>query len=109
MIDKRLLTDEVAVRLVRGLDEFGKKEFSSGFSLAPVRFDRSVTSGGANQSKTKNKPGIIFVYSKHCPDIVVNDVWLGAEIVDGEQTYTVQGYRVNTFNGRIFSYEIEVV
>lgn len=108
MIDKRLLQDVVTVRKVEGKDDFGDVKYSDPLDIKPVRFDRSVQVVGANNSKTRQKVGKVFIYPKFV-DVTVDDSWLGALVNDGVRDYLVTGYEVNTLNGKIFSYEVEVI
>ncbi|HER4816124.1 TPA: capsid protein [Streptococcus pyogenes NGAS025] len=108
MIDKRLLTDTISVRKVAGKNDYGDESYSDPLDIKPVRFDRSVQVVGANNSKTRQKVGKVFIYPKFV-DVTVDDSWLGALVNDGVRDYLVTGYEVNTLNGKIFSYEVEVI
>ncbi len=108
MIDKRLLQDAVIVRKVAGRNDFGDVSYSDALDIKPVRFDRSVSVTGTNNSKTKEKAGVIYVYPKFA-NVTVDDSWLGAIANDGVRDYTITGYQPNFLNGKIFSYEIEVI
>lgn len=108
MIDKRLLQDVVTVRKVAGKDDFGDVTYADSLDIKPVRFDRSVQVVGANNSKTRQKVGKVFIYPKFV-DVTVDDSWLGALVNDGVRDYLVTGYEVNPLNGKIFSYEVEVI
>lgn len=108
MIDKRLLQDVVTVSKVDGKDDFGDVTYADPLDIKPVRFDRSVQVVGANNSKTRQKVGKVFIYPKFV-DVTVDDSWLGALVNDGVRDYLVTGYEVNTLNGKIFSYEVEVI
>ncbi|HEM3698086.1 TPA: capsid protein [Streptococcus suis] len=108
MIDKRLLQDVVTVRKVEGKDDFGDVTYSAPLDIKPVRFDRSVAVIGINNSKTKQKAGVVYIYPKFA-NVTVDDSWLGAKVNDGMRDYLVTGYQPNYLNGKIFSYEIEVI
>ena len=108
MIDKRLLKDTVIVRKVAGKNDFGDIEYSDPLAVKPVRFDRSVSVIGTNNSKTRQKVGVIYVYPKFA-NVTVDDSWLGALVNDGARDYTITGYQLNYLNSKIFSYEVEVV
>ena len=108
MIDKRLLTDVVSVRKVAGENEFGDESYAEALEIKPVRFDRSVSVTGVNNSKSRQKSGVIYIYPKFA-SVTVDDSWLGATVNDGARDYVVTGYQPNFLNGKIFSYEIEVI
>ncbi|MBZ2152857.1 minor capsid protein [Streptococcus cristatus] len=108
MIDKRLLQDAITVRKVADKNDFGDESYSDPLDIKPVRFDRSVSVTGANNSKTRQKVGVIYIYPKFA-SVTVDDSWLGAIVNDGARDYLVTGYEVNTLNGKIFSYEVEVI
>lgn len=108
MIDKRLLQDVVTVRKVEGKNDFGDVTYSDPLDIKPVRFDRSVAVIGTDNSKTRQKVGKVFIYPRFV-DVTVNDSWLGALVNDGGRDYLVIGYQPNYLNGKIFSYEIEVI
>ena len=108
MIDKRLLTDAITVRKVADKNDFGDVSYSDPLDIKSVRFDRSVSVIGANNSKTRQKVGVIYIYPK-LASVTVDDSWLGATVNDGARDYLVTGYEVNTLNGKIFSYEVEVI
>ena len=107
MIDKRLLQDVVTVRKVEGKDNYGDIKYSEPLYIKPVRFDRSVVVTGTNNSKTRQKAGVVYIYPKFV-NVTVDDSWLGAVMNDGARDYLVIGYQPNYLNGRIFSYEVEV-
>lgn len=108
MIDKRLLQDVVKVRKLEGKDDLGDATYSNPFNIKPVRFDRSVAVTGTNNSKTRQKSGVVYIYPKFV-SVIVDDSWLGAIINDGARDYLVTGYQPNYLNGKIFSYEVEVI
>lgn len=108
MIDKRLLQDAITVRKVADKNDFGDESYSDPLDIKPVRFDRSVSVIGANNSKTRQKVGVIYIYPKFA-SVTVDDSWLGAIVNDGARDYVVTGYQPNFLNGKIFSYEIEVI
>ncbi|WP_017767667.1 MULTISPECIES: putative minor capsid protein [Streptococcus] len=108
MIDKRLLTDTISVRKVAGKNIYGDESYSDPSDIKPVRFDRSVQVVGTNNSKTRQNVGKVFIYPRFV-DVTVDDSWLGALVNDGVRDYLVTGYEVNTLNGKIFSYEVEVI
>ncbi|MGT2969117.1 putative minor capsid protein [Streptococcus azizii] len=108
MIDKRLLQDVVTVRKVEGKNDFGDVTYPDPLDIKPVRFDRSVQVVGTNNSRIRQKVGKVFIYPKFV-DVTVDDSWLGAIVNDGVRDYLVTGYEVNTLNGKIFSYEVEVI
>lgn len=108
MIDKRLLQDAVSVRIVLGKDDFGDVSYSKPLDVKSVRFDRSVSVSGSDNSKSRQKVGVLYVYPKFA-NVTVDDSWLGAKVDDGEREYTVTGYQSNHLNGKIFSYEVEVI
>lgn len=108
MIDKRLLKDTVIVRKVAGKNDFGDVSYSDPLDIKPVRFDRSVSVIGTNNSKTRQKTGVIYVYPRFA-NVTVDDSWLGALVNDGARDYTITGYQLNYLNSKIFSYEVEVV
>lgn len=107
MIDKRLLQDFITVRKVEGKDDFGDVTYSDPLDIKPVRFDRSVAVIGTNNSKTKQKVGVVYIYPKFA-NVTVDESWLGAIVNDRERDYLVTGYQPNYLNGKIFSYEVEV-
>lgn len=108
MIDKRLLQDAITVRKVADKNDFGDESYSDPLSVKPVRFDRSVSVVGTNNSKTRQKAGVIYIYPKFA-SVTVDDSWLGAIVNDGARDYTVTGYQPNYLNGKVFSYEVEVI
>lgn len=108
MIDKRLLKDVISVRKVAGRNDFGDVSYSDALDIKPVRFDRSVSVTGTNNSKTREKAGVIYIYPKFA-NVTVDDSWLGAIVNDGARDYTITGYQPNYLNGKVFSYEIEVI
>lgn len=108
MIDKRLLKDVISVRKVEGRNDFGDVSYSDALDIKLVRFDRSVSVTGTNNSKTRQKAGVIYIYPKFA-NVTVDDSWLGAIANDGVRDYTITGYQPNFLNGKIFSYEIEVI
>ncbi|HEP5886947.1 TPA: capsid protein [Streptococcus pyogenes] len=108
MIDKRLLKDVISVRKVEGRNDFGDVSYSDALDIKPVRFDRSVSVTGTNNSKTREKAGVIYIYPKFA-NVTVDDSWLGAIVNDGARDYTITGYQPNYLNGKVFSYEIEVI
>ena len=108
MIDKRLLQDAITVRKVADKNDFGDESYSDPLDIKPVRFDRSVSVIGANNSKTRQKVGVIYIYPKFA-SVTVDDSWLGAIVNDGARDYTVTGYQPNYLNGKVFSYEVEVI
>ncbi|HFU4076820.1 TPA: putative minor capsid protein [Streptococcus suis] len=107
MIDKRLLQDFITVRKVEGKDDFGDVTYSDPLDIKPVRFDRSVAVIGTNNSKIKQKVGVVYIYPKFA-NVTVDESWLGAIVNDRERDYLVTGYQPNYLNGKIFSYEVEV-
>ena len=107
MIDKRLLTDTISVRKVAGKNDYGDESYSDPLDIKPVRFDRSVAVTGANNYKTRQKVGVVYIYPK-LASVTVDDSWLGAIVNDGARDYLVTGYQPNYLNGKIFSYEVEV-
>ena len=107
MIDKRLLQDFITVRKVEGKNDFGDVTYSDPLDIKPVRFDRSVAVIGTNNSKTKQKVGVVYIYPKFA-NVTVDESWLGAIVNDRERDYLVTGYQPNYLNGKIFSYEVEV-
>ena len=108
MIDKRLLQDAITVRKVADKNDFGDESYSDPLSVKPVRFDRSVSVVGTNNSKMRQKEGVIYIYPKFA-SVTVDDGWLGAIVNDGARDYTVTGYQPNYLNGKVFSYEVEVI
>lgn len=108
MIDKRLLKDAISVRKVAGRNDFGDVSYSDPLDIKLVRFDRSVSVTGTNNSKTREKAGVIYIYPKFA-NVTVDDSWLGAIVNDGARDYTITGYQPNYLNGKVFSYEIEVI
>ncbi|AFU88677.1 putative minor capsid protein [Streptococcus phage phiNJ2] len=108
MIDKRFLQDVVKVRKVEGKDDFGDVTYSDPLDIKSVRFDRSVAVIGTNNSKTRQKVGVVYIYPK-LANVTVDESWLGAIVNDGERDYLVIGYQPNYLNGKVFSYEIEVI
>lgn len=108
MIDKRLLTDAISVRKDAGKNQYGDVTYSDPFEIKPVKFDRSIQVVGSNNSKTRQKVGKVFIYPKFV-NVIVDDSWLGAIINDGARDYIVTGYDVNYLNGKVFSYEVEVI
>lgn len=108
MIDKRLLQDVVTIRKVDSKDDFGDVRYSEPLDVRPVRFDRSVAVAGTNNSKTRQKVGVVYIYPKFA-NVTVDDSWLGAIVNDGKRDYLITGYQPNYLNGTIFSYEVEVV
>lgn len=108
MIDKRLLKDVISVRKVADRNDFGDVSYSDALDIKLVRFDRSVSVTGTNNSKTRQKAGVIYIYPKFA-NVTVDDSWLGAIVNDGARDYTITGYQPNYLNGKVFSYEIEVI
>lgn len=108
MIDKRLLTDAITVRKVADKNDFGDVSYSDSLDIKTVRFDRSVQVVGTDKSKTRQKVGVIYIYPKFA-NVAVDDSWLGAIVNDGVHDYTITGYQLNYLNGKVFSYEIEVI
>lgn len=108
MIDKRLLRDRILVKKTEVVGDFGEVRDYESLDVGPVRFDRSITVSGTDNSKSQDKVGVIYIYPKFV-DVDVDDSWLGARIIDGYGIYTVTGYRPNYLNGKVFSYEVEVI
>lgn len=112
MIDKRLLQDKVIVKLKQSENDWGKNNYSYDIVLSPVRFDRNVISKTLKSTRTENtfvnKPGVIFIYPKFCK-VTVDESWIEAKVIDEISEYKVVGFKVNYFNGKVFSYEIEVL
>lgn len=108
MIDKRLLQDTITVKKLEGKDNYGDETYSTPMTVKPVRFDRSVSVVGTNNSKSRNKSGVIFIYPKFA-NVTVDDSWLNAIVNDNQRDYIVKGYQPNYLNGSIFSYEVEVI
>ena len=108
MIDKRLLTDMITVQLKGSKNAYGDVEMLSEIVVKPVRFDRSTAVSGLDNSHSKTSAGTIFIYPRFS-DVVIDDSWIGAKVSDGIKRYTVVSYLSNYLNGRIFSYEIEVI
>jgi len=52
--------------------------------------------------------GNIFIYPRFSK-VKVDDSWLQAQITDEHGTYEVVSYQVNYFNGKVFSYEVNVI
>lgn len=112
MIDKRLLTDAIQVKLVDDVDMWGKQTHQEPFTVNYVRFDRLTVDKAEKAIKltntVRNRTGTIFIYPRFSK-VVVNDSWLQAQITDLHGTYEVVSYQVNYFNGKVFSYEINVI
>lgn len=112
MIDKRLLTDTIQVKLVDDVDMWGKQTHQEPFTVNNVRFDRLTvdkTEKASSLTNTvRNRTGTIFIYPRFSK-VIVNDSWLQAQITDLHGTYEVVSYQVNYFNNKIFSYEVNVI
>lgn len=108
MIDKRLLTDTVIVQKVQKENDFGDLTYSEPLTVKHVRFDRSSSASGANNSKTKDKAGTIFIYPA-ISGVKVDSSWDEATVSDGANTYIVKSHEPNYLNGKIFSYEVGVI
>ena len=107
MIDKRLLTDSITVRLADSENNFRDKVYQEPITVSACRFDRSVTVNGVNKSISRHKVGVVYIYPKFVK-VAVDEAWLGALVNDGQRDYTVTGFRENWLNGKVFSYEVEV-
>lgn len=112
MIDKRLLTDTIQVKLVDDVDTWGKQAYKEPFTVNNVRFDRLTVDKTDKAIKltntVRNRTGNIFIYPRSSK-VIVNDSWLQAQITDEHGTYEVVSYQVNYFNGKVFSYEVNVI
>lgn len=112
MIDKRLLTDTIQVKLIDDVDMWGKHTHQEPFTVNFVRFDRLTVDKTEKASKltntVRNRTGNIFIYPRFSK-VKVNDSWLQAQITDEHGTYEVVSYQVNYFNGKVFSYEVNVI
>lgn len=108
MIDKRLLTDTVIVQKVQKENDFGDLTYSEPLAVKHVRFDRSSSVSGANNSKKKDRTGTIFIYPA-ISGVKVDNSWDEATVSDGANTYIVKSHEPNYLNGKIFSYEVEVI
>lgn len=112
MIDKRLLTDTIQVQLIDDVDMWGKPTHQEPFTVNFVRFDRFVADKTDKTIKltntVRNRTGSIFLYPRFSK-VIVNDSWLQAQITDEHGTYEVVSYQVNYFNGKVFSYEVNVI
>ena len=112
MIDKRLLTDTIQVKLIDDVDTWGKQTYQEPFTVNNVRFDRLTVDKTDKAIKltntVRNRTGNIFIYPRFSK-VIVNDSWLQAQITDSHGTYEVVSYQVNYFNGKVFSYEVNVI
>lgn len=112
MIDKRLLTDTIQVKLIDDVDTWGKQVYQDPFTVNNVRFDRLTVDKTDKAIKltntVRNRTGNIFIYPRFSK-VIVNDSWLQAQITDEHGTYEVVSYQVNYFNGKVFSYEVNVI
>ena len=108
MIDKRLLQDTISVQKVQNTDDFGDLTYSESLTVQSVRFDRGVSITGADNSKSKDKTGTIFIYPS-VSKVNVDKTWLEAVVSDGNSDYIVKSIQPNYLNGKLFSYEIGVI
>ena len=112
MIDKRLLTDTIQVKLVDDVDMWGKQTHQEQFTVNNVRFDRLTVDKTDKAIKltntVRNRTGTIFIYPRFSK-VKVDDSWVQAQITDEHGTYEVVSYQVNYFNGKVFSYEVNVI
>lgn len=102
------MKDAITVRKVAGKNDFGDESYSDPLDIKPVRFDRSVSVMGTENSKTRQKVGVVYIYPKFV-EVTVDDSWLGAITNDGDRDYKITGYQPYYLNGKIFSYEVEVI
>lgn len=112
MIDKRLLEDSVTVEFINERDEWGKITYKDPVALDYVRFDRThrlVNGGVRDNNSTSENRGVIIVYPKFNDDVVVDDTWKNAKVIDDHGEYTIKEYQVNYLFGKVFSYELEVI
>ncbi|HEO5305919.1 TPA: capsid protein [Streptococcus agalactiae] len=108
MIDKRLLTDSITVSKIGTVNDFGDITYLESIVLSDVRFDRNIGTVGTNNQKQRQKPSVIYVYPQFTK-VIVDDSWIDAKVSDGDRDYIVKGYQPNYLNGKLFSYEIEVI
>ena len=112
MIDKRLLKDKITVKKVTDKNDFGDETYSEPITVESVRFDRSISVSGSRgkytNSKIRQNAGVIYIYPS-VSNVTVDDSWLEAVVSDGERDYTITGYQPNFVNGKVFSFEIEVI
>ncbi|RMI79783.1 putative minor capsid protein [Streptococcus iniae] len=108
MIDKRLLKDVVTVSKKGTVNDFGDVTYLEPITLLDVRFDRNIGTVGTNNQKQRQKPGVIYVYPQFTK-ITVDNSWIDAKVNDGDRDYIVKGWQPNYLNGKLFSYEIEVI
>ncbi|HEO7946183.1 TPA: capsid protein [Streptococcus agalactiae] len=108
MIDKRLLTDSITVSKKGAIDDFGDVTYLEPITISDVRFDRNIGIVGTNNQKQRQKPSVVFIYPQFTK-VIVDDSWIDAKLSDGDRDYIVKGYQPNYLNGKLFSYEIEVV
>lgn len=69
MIDKRLLIDELQVKLVKDKGDYGGFVYDGPFTLSPVRFDRNLATAGKDNARQETKPSVIFIYPKYCKTV----------------------------------------
>lgn len=108
MIDKRMLTDTVKVSKKGTVNDFGDITYLEPVTLSDVRFDRNIGTVGTNNQKQRQKPSVIYVYPQFTK-VIVDDSWIDAKVNDGDRDYIVKGFQPNYLNGKLFSYEIEVI
>ncbi|HEO7922202.1 TPA: capsid protein [Streptococcus agalactiae] len=108
MIDKRLLTDSITVSKIGTVNDFGDITYLESIALSDVRFDRNIGTVGTNNQKLRQKPSVIYIYSQFTK-VIVDDSWIDAKVNDGDRDYIVKGFQPNYINGKLFSYEIEVI
>lgn len=108
MIDKRLLTDSITVSKKGAIDDFGDVTYLEPITISNVRFDRNIGTVGTNNQKQRQKPSVVFIYAKFST-VIVDDSWIDAKVNDGTRDYIIKGYQPNYLNGKLFSYEIEVI
>ncbi|HEO7923641.1 TPA: capsid protein [Streptococcus agalactiae] len=108
MIDKRLLTDSITVSKKGAIDDFGDVTYLEPITISDVRFDRNIGTVGTNNQKQRQKPSVVFIYPQ-LTKVIVDDSWIDAKVSDGDRDCIVKGFQPNYLNGKLFSYEIEVI
>lgn len=112
MLDKRLLKDSITVSLAGEKDSWGKVKYQQPFEVENVRFDRSSIDKSINTQSLTNisrlKSGTLFIYPKF-NNVVVDDSWLQAKIIDQHGEYKVISFETNYLGNKVFSYEVTVI
>lgn len=110
MIDKRLLTDMVAIEKPNGKDEWGKLVYDQALTLAPVLFEREYAYVGSGNNRGEKKVSVLFVFPRFCP-VVFDDSFLDGKVTCDGRTFVIRKIipQYQPFTKKILCYEVECV